>query len=243
MGQRERRKRETRQRLETAARAIFRAKGYEAATTREIAAEAGIGAGTLFAYAPDKGALLYLVMRGELEAVTAQSFTTVPAEASLLEQLLHVFRARFVFWGEDPALARHAVREFFALQYRPGGFAPDERPELRLYDGLVALVERAQHAGALSLAQEPAVVARMLLDIYLSENREWLLREPPVVDEGIARLRAVLELALLGIATGARQAHAVDAQLGELVTTARALGPADLSELTQFAAFRASRQC
>ena len=65
-GLRERQKTERRRRIEAAARAVFREKGYEAATTREIAARAEVSIGTLFAYAADKRDLLAMVYRDEL---------------------------------------------------------------------------------------------------------------------------------------------------------------------------------
>jgi AcrR family transcriptional regulator len=47
----------TRSRILEAARALFADGGYEAATTRDIAAQAGIGVGTLFNYFPSKEAI------------------------------------------------------------------------------------------------------------------------------------------------------------------------------------------
>jgi len=109
--------------------------------------------------------------------------------------LLAIFRPRFELWGADPALARHAVRETMALTY--DGAPP---PEDELRDGLTALVRANQHAGRIVADVDPALVARVILDIYLSENRGWLAEPAPNVEAGLAQLRAALELALRGVA-------------------------------------------
>jgi AcrR family transcriptional regulator len=198
-GRRERQKRERRDRIEAAARAEFAAKGYEAATTRAIAERADVSIGTLFAYAPDKRALLALVFRDALHDMTAASFATLRTDAPFLGQLLAVFRPRYAFWGADPVLARHAVRETMALTY--GGAQP---PEEELRAGLTALVRANQEAGRIVPDADPALIARVVLDIYLSENRGWLADAAPEVERGLAGLGAALDLALRGVVVPGR---------------------------------------
>ncbi|HEY5350061.1 MAG TPA: TetR/AcrR family transcriptional regulator, partial [Candidatus Lustribacter sp.] len=110
-GLRERGKSARRARICAAADRIFRAKGYDQATLREIAAAAQVGAGTIFSYVRDKRELLMMVVNDELGAVTENAFRGVPRAVPLLEQLLHVFRPRLIFWARDPDLARHALHE------------------------------------------------------------------------------------------------------------------------------------
>ena len=197
-GLRERQKLERRRRIEAAARAVFREKGYDAATTREIAARAEVSIGTLFAYAADKRELLTMVYRDELQDLTETTFVTVPADASLLEQLIHVFAPRFAYWNADPALARHAVRETFAAIYPPHGAASEAAvaPEHLLRTRLSGLIAASQQAGRLTPGDDPELIARLVLDVYLSENRAWLAEPQPELDRGVARLRATLALAL-----------------------------------------------
>jgi AcrR family transcriptional regulator len=64
-------KRETRERILAAARRIFREDGFEAATTRDIAREAAIAAGTLFNYFPSKEAIALALVLDALERATA----------------------------------------------------------------------------------------------------------------------------------------------------------------------------
>ena len=198
-GLRERQKAERRRRIEAAARDVFREKGYDAATTREIAARAEVSIGTLFAYAADKRELLTMVYRDELHELTETTFASVPATASLLDQLIHVLAPRYEYWNADPQLARHAVRETFAAIYPIAGAKPADNgqpPEQFLRSKLTALIAVAQRAGRVVAGDDPELIARVVLDIYLSENRAWLADGTPVLATGIANLRAALELAL-----------------------------------------------
>jgi AcrR family transcriptional regulator len=199
VGLRERQKTERRRRIEAAAREVFREKGYDAATTREIAARAEVSIGTLFAYAADKRELLTMVYRDELHELTETTFASVPAQAPVLDQLLHVLQPRYAYWNADPALARHAVRETFAAIYPPSGPARSGAaapPEQFLRTRLAELITANQRAGRLESGDDPELIARMVLDIYLSENRAWLAEPAPEHAVGIERLRATLALAL-----------------------------------------------
>jgi AcrR family transcriptional regulator len=197
LGLRERSKRERRARIEEAARQVFREKGFEAATTREIAARAGVGTGTLFVYARDKRELLRMVFRDQLEELTTTAFSTLPADASLLDQLMHVFGPRYAFWGADPRLSRHAVRETFGSRYGGEEDGKALPPTVYLLHERVAeLIAHNQVAGRVDAALNVVIVARLLLDVYYNENREWIADPVPDVAEGIECLREVLALAL-----------------------------------------------
>jgi AcrR family transcriptional regulator len=203
LGLRERQKAERRRRIEAAAREVFREKGYEAATTREIAERAEVSIGTLFAYAADKRELLVMVYRDELHELTEATFETVPLDAPLLEQLMHVLTPRYAYWNADPKLARHAVRETFASNYSPTEGPPGgERtsPEQLLRQRLVQLIAAGQRDGHVLASEDPELIARVVLDIYLSENRSWLAEAEPLLAIGVARLRDALELALRALA-------------------------------------------
>lgn len=233
---RERQKMERRHRIVEAARALFREKGYEAATTREIAARAEVGIGTLFAYAADKRELLRLVFRDQLAELTDRSFTAIPAALGVLEQLLFVLRARYEFWAADLALARHAVRETFASQYGlddEGSEAHDEGPQFALQARLVELVKRNQETGAIAPDEDAVLVAQLVVDIYLSEHREWIAAAAPSLDDGLARLRRVLALALRSVLAP----RAGSRELDRLRAAASDLQPEEIAELERYAEF------
>jgi AcrR family transcriptional regulator len=201
-GLRERQKADRRRRIEAAAKAVFHEKGYDAATTREIAARAEVSIGTLFAYARDKRDLLTMVYRDELHALTESTYASVPPQAPVLDQLIHMFEPRYAYWSSDTALARHALRETFAATYPIDGdanAATADAPEHFLLLKLVALIRAGQRDRRIKANDGPELIARVVLDIYLSENRAWLAQPSPLLDEGMTHLRAALELALRAV--------------------------------------------
>jgi AcrR family transcriptional regulator len=81
-----------------AAAAIFKEKGYQAATTRDIAAAVGIQQATLYYYVKSKEELLYLVVREPIDRLYQQfediSKADLPARAKI-EQGIAVHLAAF----------------------------------------------------------------------------------------------------------------------------------------------------
>lgn len=198
---RERGKRDRRRRIEIAALEVFRDKGFEAATIREIAERADVGVATLFAYARDKHDLLLMVFNERLETITELSLETLDETAPLIEQLMHLFGPRYELWGEDPHLSRYAVQQSFSIPTRRGEESENARflnRRARLLERIVELVKGHQSAGAVKRSIDPHLVAALVLDIFLSETRGWLVAEQPILTEGFERLRNVLSLAAAG---------------------------------------------
>lgn len=82
----------TRDRIVEAALALFRQRGLEATTTREIAREARIATGTLFNYFPSKEAIL-AQLAGEALAKAQAAFAKQPVPAELEEGLFALVAA------------------------------------------------------------------------------------------------------------------------------------------------------
>lgn len=80
-------KEETRGRILTAARHLFLRKGFEVATTREIAGRAKIAAGTLFNYFPNKEAIVLHLAREALVAARDEFGTRRGEHQDLAEAL------------------------------------------------------------------------------------------------------------------------------------------------------------
>jgi AcrR family transcriptional regulator len=195
LGLRERKKSERRARIVAAAGQIFRAKGYDDATLREIALAADVGTGTLFSYARDKRELLMMAVNDELADLTQAAFRSVDPDAPLLEQLLHVFAPRLEYWGRDPDLARHALHMTAGEAYdsETGRFVAARQGML---EQLTSLLAPQQTAGAIDPALDLATAARFIVDVYIGENRRWLAAHAPVVPSGMLDLERMLGLAL-----------------------------------------------
>ena len=128
LGQREKNKIDKLRRIKEAARELFLSKGFDDATTREIALRAGVGIGTVFIYADNKRDLLFLVANDELEETTSKAEASVRDDASCLQNLLTVFRHHYEFFGRQPELSRLMLREmtFYDSAAKPIGSRPRE---------------------------------------------------------------------------------------------------------------------
>src|ERR1700742_1626721 len=115
---RERNKAERRRRVLEAAREVFIEFGYDDATTREIAARAGVAVGTVFVYARDKRDLLMTIVNDDLEAVTDESFAGLDGGEPFLEKLITLFEPRYRYWVRDPELSTFALHETASARVR-----------------------------------------------------------------------------------------------------------------------------
>lgn len=84
------RKHQTRRAIVDAALKLFRDKGFDRTTTRDIAARAGIATGTLFNYFPSKEAVALDSVRTALNAAE-DDFRSVAAGGETLEERLFAF--------------------------------------------------------------------------------------------------------------------------------------------------------
>ena len=94
-----------------AAKKLFARQGFEKTTIRAIASEAGVAVGTVFVHFPDKAALLAATLYEEIERALANAFATLPPDAPIKAQLLHLARSLYEHYGADRALARELLRE------------------------------------------------------------------------------------------------------------------------------------
>jgi len=197
---RERNKRDKQERILCAARRLFARKGFERATTREIAEAADVGAGTLFLYTGKKEDLLVSIFAEDMRSVIDEAFFAAAA-GELLEQLLRVFGALIAHHEQDPGLARVFVKELPFVEDRHHLLGETMSS---LLGGIAARVEQAQAAGELAEAVEPAELADNLFALYFHQLQRWLSGavSPERRDEA---LRAALALQLEGLRAPARR--------------------------------------
>src|ERR1700691_529557 len=122
LGRRERGKLDKRRRIREATREVFRRKGYEDATTREIADLADVAIGTLFAYAADKRELLMMVVNDDRESFPEVGRNIADGPNDVLRPLMNFFEPRYRYWAKEPELSRAVVQETVAyhLTRAPG---------------------------------------------------------------------------------------------------------------------------
>jgi AcrR family transcriptional regulator len=194
-GRIERSKRDKLERIKRAARKLFGRKGFEATTTREIAAAADIGAGTLFLYAGTKEDLLVLLFREEMGRVVSNAFATMPARP-LLEQVMHLFGAMIALHERDRGLARVFVRELPFVEDRRHGVAELMAAMLA---GIANLIEQAKSRGELRADVPATRLANSLFALYFFQLQRWLGGDPTSSRQRDEYLHAALKLQLDGL--------------------------------------------
>lgn len=200
VGLRERGKRERLQRLHLAAAAVFRTRGYDAATTREIAQLADISVGTLFVYARDKRDLLFLVINDDLDAVLQRALVASARPAPLLDQLAALLGPIYAYFADEPELARPALREVVHYDRPVSSIGEQARRYLRRLDiwqdAIAAVLAKAGQVGQLQLDVPAALLARVLFDVHLVEVRRWMSAAQPDPAQGQAMLRRMFAAVL-----------------------------------------------
>ena len=194
-GRIERSKRDKLERIKRAARKLFRRKGFEATTTREIAAAADIGAGTLFLYAGTKEDLLVLLFREDMDRVVDGAFATMPSRP-LLDQLLHLFGAMIALHERDRDLARMFVKELPFVDDRRHGIA---EMMATIFAGIAHLIEQAKSRGELRADVPATPLAHSLFALYYFQLQRWLGGDPINGAQRDDRLRIALRLQLEGL--------------------------------------------
>lgn len=154
---------ETRERLLDAAARVFELKGYGGATVAQIAKEAGVSSGAIYAHYSTKAELLVDALRAHKERATAALFP--PGRRTNVAALLVALGARL---GTRDQEATALLAEALLASRRDAELARvlaaalGEREQL-----MVALISRGQTAGELTDDVSPESAARFALMLGL----------------------------------------------------------------------------
>jgi AcrR family transcriptional regulator len=163
-----RRSRETRKRLIGAAEKIFLEKGYDSATTREIAERADLGAGTFYVHFRDKRAVYDALVRRSNREMHRLWLEARTADMSVEQQVVAALRVSFDYFRDNAGLARLILIE---------GPPVDAEYTMKLHSGVGAelhsILEDGIESGCVSEI-EPAVLSTVIMGISVVMGR-WLL--------------------------------------------------------------------
>jgi AcrR family transcriptional regulator len=203
-GRRELNKEDKLRRIREAARRQFIANGYDEASTRQIAVEAGVALGTLFLYAASKRDLLFLVVNDGLEDVAGKAAAAVRRDARLIANLLAAFRPLYEFFGAEPGLSRLTLREM--IFYESGPHAKRFlNTRNRMIDLCGDIVRIAQSRGEIRTGDRYRRAGEVLFAIFQIEIRKWLTARRSTVDDGLQSLREALEIVVTGLSKEPRR--------------------------------------
>jgi AcrR family transcriptional regulator len=185
-----------RQRILSAARSRFSREGFEQATIRSIAADAGVGVGTVLLYAESKHGLLHAVWREVASGVLEQALESA-VDKPLLDGAMLLFEPFLRAYAADLPLARVVIKE---LPWLEGRAFEQHQPDLtRFVSALSALVSAGQVEGRVRARLDPGVAAAVLFSLYYSACLE--LTTPngtPAVEVVLRNLRERLQAVVSG---------------------------------------------
>ena len=203
-GLRARNKLDKLRRIKEAARSLFIAKGFDDTTMREIAVRADVGLGTIFLYAKDKRDLLFLTINEPLQHITQQAEAAVDPKAPLIDNLLAVAKLHYRFFGEQPALARLALREmiFYDSGTQAASFQKTRERLIRLFGRTIELAI----ANSEVAPSEPSLFAGWtLFCIFQVELRRWLTSDITNLGTGLDRLERAFGMLMVGLGLASEQ--------------------------------------
>jgi AcrR family transcriptional regulator len=171
---RERNKEQKLGRIREAARQLFREKGFEATTTREVAELAEVGTGTLFLYIKDKQELLLLVFLDAFDELIEEALANAPENTGLLEQLLQIFSRFFHYYGQDMETTRIYLKELTFQKVREGLRLRAARQVEYFVGRLVELIEKAKARGEVRPEVDSLQAGQNFFALYFSVLTLWL---------------------------------------------------------------------
>ena len=186
----------TRRRVLESARNLFMERGYEAATIRDIASEAGLSTGAVFASFVDKTDLFNAVMAEDFQRQLEIMRQAVRADDKIEDALVAIFESGYRFHAAQLPLLQTAV----SLSWSSGlGGEFGERPTYDLaLPTLVEVLARAAARGEIKADGDHALAAELLWDAYIANFRRALF-DGWSVERLVERMRAQIRLILAGL--------------------------------------------
>lgn len=159
-------KQQTRAKVLAAARRLFSEQGYEGATIRDIAAEAGMSTGAVFANFTDKSDLFREIMIADMEALGEAMREAAVRGRTVDDALLKLFMAGYTFYKSQLPMARAA----FGISWSPeqGRELRNLPPVTALTDLIAEQLSLGVERGELSQEAEVKLRTEMLFDCYLA---------------------------------------------------------------------------
>jgi len=198
-------KEETRERIRGAAHHLFSSVGFDETTTKAVATEASVGAGTIFIHARDKTDLLFLVMHDLLAAAVDRGFASIAPTEPLAGQLMTVFGSLFAMYGENPRLASAFVKLLSSADGPNGKLV--SQLTFEFLGRIAALVSEAQARGEIDDDVPPLLLAQNLFALYFFSLYTWLSGFATLETALDPQLRMSIELQLRGCEARERPAQ------------------------------------
>jgi AcrR family transcriptional regulator len=198
---RQARKAATQARILEVARRHFEHDGFDAASIRAIAAEAGVASGTVLLHFSDKLGLLRAALHDDLERAT-QRCLAAPSEGRLLVRLSGVVRLFHAYYAARPALSKILLRE--SLLAEPPWRERFTEQLTRVHEQVVAAVERAKTNGEIARSTDARLLATAFSCFYSFALIGWV---QGMLEDPLPLFRKLMAQYLSGAAVPAAEDH------------------------------------
>jgi len=190
LSRRERKKRETRQRLMEAALRLFREHGYDNTTIKRITEAADVAKSTFFNYFATKDAILPAMIEWRLKELKD---ALLPERGAPVSPVARIKQALCLV-AEDPLSDPILARRLFAAK----GCHPDLRPVHALARLFSEQVRQAQAAGEIRADLDPVYLGGVIRALFFQQLMMWHHGYHPAPLPEL--LRATVDLLLDGVA-------------------------------------------
>lgn len=161
------------------ARELFYEKGFDDATTLEIAVRAGVGVGTLFKCFPTKDALLFAVVNADLAKQHRRAAQQAKSEVGLLARLLLFYGQILDFHVDNAVISRPFLRLLITPDIQGAQSPLDLAPDLAI-QATTDFVAEAVAAGELKPDVRVDDLTDNCLSIFLNVLNRTLIN--PSID-------------------------------------------------------------
>jgi AcrR family transcriptional regulator len=164
------RKEETRDRILEIARAHFERDGYEGASFRGIAEEAGVAVGTVALHFDDKKGLLHAALYDDLEEAIALCVTR-GRRGSLVTRLTDIMEPAYAYYARRPRLSRTLLESslFAASPWKERFGEQAARVNARIAE----VVHAAQSRGEIASGTDVTVLGASVFSFYYMALIGW----------------------------------------------------------------------
>ena len=182
---------ETRSRILQAARRLFRTRGFDATTTRDLASAADIATGTLFNYFPTKEAIVMTFVAEALESGREDYTNRRRAEATLEEDLFDLVAAGLRKLKPHRSYIRAALETAFGPATPSQADPRGELSESVRVNHLEAVQESLARNGAATL---PPLALQLYWTLYCGVLAHWTSDRSPKQEDTLALLDQSLRM-------------------------------------------------
>jgi len=168
ISRRERKKRETRQRLMGAALDLFRERGYDATAVEDITDAADVSKGTFFNYFATKEAILPALVEWRLQQLED---ALLPEQGAPDSPVVRIKMALCLV-AEDPLANPSLARRLFAA-VMPHLDSEDAHPGRALAHLLTDQVRQAQGVGEIRADLDPLYVGSLIRTVFFQQLMMW----------------------------------------------------------------------